>query len=342
MISPNEPIHTLAPHSSQKLGIQIEQAKRNKKYFFQLNNHLGEGVLFSQPYSTQKASDNGIATVLKNLLDSRKIKRETQKGKHFFILKAGNHQEIGRSKIFDSPSEMEKYIALLQDHALKEKPGKTASQPIAPSADVIIATPKPLPRKAAPEKKLSAPKATFKISFYNLEGDNPLQGKIEYPFEETRQTFTGLDEKTIMDFIKKHLRRDQKDKPIPQKNIKKYWEEDLKNIQILIDNQPTTTSALKKEVPFDLLIPIPSTNLKKTSNTYVDAEIEAFVFLTGEQTMIGRLSGQKLTKSFIQVPVVARFLVAGIYRLFIKVTLKGESEKSRDRILKGSLLVQLY
>jgi len=65
--------------------------------YFAMINDSGEVLLRSEGYTSEKSRDNGIQSVLKNRdLDERWSIAE-EEGKYFSILKAGNHQEIGRS-----------------------------------------------------------------------------------------------------------------------------------------------------------------------------------------------------------------------------------------------------
>ena len=57
----------------------------------------GEIVLRSEGYTTESARDNGIESVMKNREIEERFSVDEKMGYFFLVLKAGNHQEIGRS-----------------------------------------------------------------------------------------------------------------------------------------------------------------------------------------------------------------------------------------------------
>jgi len=71
--------------------------EQDGEYFFAWIGHNGEVILRSERYQSAKARDNGIESVLKNRKDQGKWSVDEKMGYFFNVLKAGNHQEIGRS-----------------------------------------------------------------------------------------------------------------------------------------------------------------------------------------------------------------------------------------------------
>lgn len=83
-------------------------------FYFHFNNENGEPLLFSEGYSSARSRDNGIKSLIRNAgLENRFEKRE-EGGKPYFIVRAGNRQEIGRSKAFDSSLDIDAIIAWLR------------------------------------------------------------------------------------------------------------------------------------------------------------------------------------------------------------------------------------
>lgn len=79
---------------------EIKQST-NSKFHFNLKAGNGQIILSSEMYETKSACENGIASVKKNAGDETKYERRTSTaGDPYFILKAGNHQEIGRSETY--------------------------------------------------------------------------------------------------------------------------------------------------------------------------------------------------------------------------------------------------
>ncbi|MCO6480249.1 MAG: YegP family protein [Phaeodactylibacter sp.] len=89
--------------------------KEDEKYYFHFNDAEGEPLLFSKSYSTEKGCANGIQAVIRAAGNDEQYEiKETKKGKCFFILKSGNHKEVGRSRLFETQEELEEQMALLK------------------------------------------------------------------------------------------------------------------------------------------------------------------------------------------------------------------------------------
>ncbi len=99
---------------------EIKVAKDGQFHFnLKAGNH--EIILSSELYTTKAACENGIASVQKNSPDEGRFdRREAKNGKDYFILKAGNGQEIGRSEMYESKQAMENGIASVQKNGPSE------------------------------------------------------------------------------------------------------------------------------------------------------------------------------------------------------------------------------
>ncbi|MBK6566093.1 MAG: DUF1508 domain-containing protein [Saprospiraceae bacterium] len=86
------------------------------KYYFAMINKNNEIVFRSEGYPTTAARDNGIESVRKNREIPERISVDEQRNLFFLVIKAGNHQEIGRSCPFTSKDQA---LALLQDTSEK-------------------------------------------------------------------------------------------------------------------------------------------------------------------------------------------------------------------------------
>jgi uncharacterized protein len=84
---------------------------KNGKYHFNLKAGNGQVILSSEMYESKPAALNGIESVKKNAADEKRYERRAStKGEPYFILKAGNSQEIGRSEMYKANSGMENGI----------------------------------------------------------------------------------------------------------------------------------------------------------------------------------------------------------------------------------------
>lgn len=90
---------------------EIKQAK-DGQYHFNLKASNHEIILSSELYTTKAACQNGIASVQKNSQEeSLYQRREAMNGKMYFVLRAKNMQEIGRSEMYDSDAACDNGIA---------------------------------------------------------------------------------------------------------------------------------------------------------------------------------------------------------------------------------------
>ncbi len=82
----------------------VSKGKDGQDYFV-LKAGNGETILQSEGYKTPKACAAGIESVRKNSADPKRFECRTAKdGRAFFVLKATNGQEIGRSQMYKSES----------------------------------------------------------------------------------------------------------------------------------------------------------------------------------------------------------------------------------------------
>ncbi|MGI9035686.1 MAG: YegP family protein [Pyrinomonadaceae bacterium] len=90
----------------------------NGKFLFNLKAGNGQIILSSQLYETKAATTNGIESVKTNASNDAHYERLTSKGDHpYFVLKAGNGQEIGKSEMYNSTAAMENGIESVKTNA---------------------------------------------------------------------------------------------------------------------------------------------------------------------------------------------------------------------------------
>ena len=81
---------------------EIKRAK-NGEYYFNLKAGNGEIILTSETYKAKASAKNGIESVKKNSpLEAQYEKKSSAEGKFTFVLKAANHEVIGRSETHES------------------------------------------------------------------------------------------------------------------------------------------------------------------------------------------------------------------------------------------------
>ena len=90
----------------------------NGQFHFNLKAGNGEIILSSEMYKAKSSAENGIESVKKNAPDDDRYERkETTGGQPYFVLKAGNGEQIGRSESYSSKSAMENGIESVKKNA---------------------------------------------------------------------------------------------------------------------------------------------------------------------------------------------------------------------------------
>ncbi len=85
----------------------IEKAK-DGQFFFNLKASNGQVILTSERYKAKESANNGIESIQKNAAADTNYERKEAKDKSpYFVLKALNHQVIGKSQMYSSTSAME-------------------------------------------------------------------------------------------------------------------------------------------------------------------------------------------------------------------------------------------
>jgi uncharacterized protein len=90
----------------------------NGEFMFNLKASNGEVILSSETYKAKASCLKGIQSVRKNAaITARFEKRMSQNSKPYFVLKAVNGQEIGRSEMYESERACENGIKSVAKHA---------------------------------------------------------------------------------------------------------------------------------------------------------------------------------------------------------------------------------
>jgi len=98
---------------------EIKKAK-DGKFYFNLKASNGQVILTSQMYKEKSGAKNGIASVQQNSsVNDLFEKKESSSNKSFFVLKAKNHQVIGKSQFYKTATALDNGIASVK------KNGKT-------------------------------------------------------------------------------------------------------------------------------------------------------------------------------------------------------------------------
>lgn len=87
------------------------------QFRFALKADNAENLLSSELYHAKGSARNGIASVQSNCgADERYEKKLAVNGKHYFNLKAANHQVIGTSKMYESADSRNAGVASVKSN----------------------------------------------------------------------------------------------------------------------------------------------------------------------------------------------------------------------------------
>lgn len=96
---------------------ELKKAK-NGQIYFNLKAANGEVILTSETYKARGSAENGIESVRKNSGEDSRYERKVAKNKqHYFVLKAVNGRQIGKSEQYTTAAAMEKGIASVKRSA---------------------------------------------------------------------------------------------------------------------------------------------------------------------------------------------------------------------------------
>lgn len=100
------------------MGKFATKTGKDGQFYFNLKADNGQIILSSEGYTTTTARQNGIDSVKTNAKDDSKFDRLTStNGKHYFNLKAGNGQVIGRSEMYESAAGRDNGIESVKNNA---------------------------------------------------------------------------------------------------------------------------------------------------------------------------------------------------------------------------------
>lgn len=84
----------------------------DRQYLWNLKAGNHEIILTSERYTTKAAAEKGIESCRVNSpIDSRYDRRTATNGKPYFVLRAGNHEVIGKSELYNSEQARDNGIA---------------------------------------------------------------------------------------------------------------------------------------------------------------------------------------------------------------------------------------
>jgi uncharacterized protein len=91
---------------------------KDGQLYFNLTAKNGQVILSSEGYKSKQGCENGIESVKKNSqIDDHFERKEAKDGQHYFVLKAGNSEPIGKSEMYKAKAGMENGISSVRENA---------------------------------------------------------------------------------------------------------------------------------------------------------------------------------------------------------------------------------
>ena len=95
------------------VGFELFQVAGEERFYFHINDTTGIALLFSREFRTASQRNQRMRMVAKCGVLKQRYERREEDGRHFFILKARNGQEIARSRAWASFAEMDAALVWL-------------------------------------------------------------------------------------------------------------------------------------------------------------------------------------------------------------------------------------
>jgi outer membrane protein OmpA-like peptidoglycan-associated protein/uncharacterized protein YegP (UPF0339 family) len=108
--------------------------EESQRYFFAMLDDNGKVLLKSEGYPQSAARENGIASVIKNRVNTDFYSSKNENGKYFLSLRAANYREIARSCSVDTEAEA---LALIPYCTGEKSRGGMQAEAIAVAAAVV-------------------------------------------------------------------------------------------------------------------------------------------------------------------------------------------------------------
>ena len=94
------------PSRTGRAGFESFKDDADGRFYFHFNDAKGVPILFSQAYQRDTTRDKGVQSVMKNAAIEEQFERQNTEGGFYFLIRAGNRQEIARSRVFKSLVEL--------------------------------------------------------------------------------------------------------------------------------------------------------------------------------------------------------------------------------------------
>ncbi|MCB0569592.1 MAG: DUF1508 domain-containing protein [Phaeodactylibacter sp.] len=333
------------PSRSGKFGFETFRSENDGLYYFHFNNSEGQPFLFSQGYQNKKSLSRAIRSVIKNAAREEHFTQgeEPDRGL-YFLLRAGNNQEIARSSVFKSKREMLDKMALLRKLE-SEAPVWDTPEPIRNTLQVEAGArvPPDIGNKAA----MMAARYRFTLTYYPKR--NAWAVKNDLVEHQEPLALQKLDGEKIVNFIEAQMANiglDQQDtgrikgQGSAGNGLKDIEADKAPGNFVLKTKGDFSVSRVVREgelsgVELKLLLPG-----KKAPGRllHFDAQVFAKSLQSHKEFLIGEMMDELPEDGRVEIPILGSRLPHGIYRITASVTF-NEADSPLEDILDSRVIM---
>ena len=280
-------------------GFFRENNSKEKEYFFYWVDPDRKVSLLSKTYKTAKGRNRAQKQIEDGAYTLETLEAA---GLYGYAIQTKDGTTLALGPLFPDPETRDQRLAIVAD----------------------IATATNAPPLAVPE---GPDRHSFRLDFYRSGRKGQWKGKISYPLSQEKQTFDGIDLKSIEDFIELHLAKSRK---MVQEIIAM---DEIPPLSILHRGQTVTFASL----PAGSLIDVEIGLGELSKNKVYEAQVLAKSLESGEQTLVGRQKGDLAAGQALRMQVITQGLNAGLYRLEAAVGL-SETPYAEPLIKQSSVI----
>jgi len=333
------------PSSSKKPGFELFRNKKDNRYYFHFNDEDGQPFLFSQGYRNRNSRDKAIRSVIRNAVNTKRyVITKTAEGKAFFQLKAGNHQEIARSRGFENNQELSARLNLLKRSCLdasKSTTEKTFWRNRKTKEDPGTVVP------VTQQEEDSSNRLRYRFTLIFYPGSKIWVLKNDFTGRSC--TFKDLEKADLSNYLKKEIAPrisaateafSSKVTAMPGIHIIPQAEE-ISDIIIQTKDGKVHDKLLSNRELLKVVVGLPNEKIPLDDTPLFDVELKLKSLNNITQLPLGKVSKMPISNDgTISIPLTPgkhKATPPGIYRLI--TTIRTEGKKSKSSILQGSRLV---
>lgn len=301
-------------------GLHIFTSPSGGKSYFYYVQASKKILLISKAYQQRKSADQALKRLYqkKPNLSYQSVSDKHKKQKHHLQLLDGNKKAMANSYAFSK----------LEDAKLAAKGFEASLQSMSGKEDIPIRSPLQHPVRSR-----------FRLDFYYDQGEENLRGQIEYLLSREKKKFSGLDIRTIHEFIAQQLEQDAPAKVDSKPKLPQAVPQQKRSdIALHLQEMGNTSSSSSFPIGTPIEVSLAVTN---TSNDWSAATI--YLKSLGSDHKI-LLTEEKVSAAQhgLKFPVYTQELSPGFYQVIATLESPENAKAMATARYQASSIVQLY